>query len=196
MATKKKTVKKKNVKAETKPSLLDKYKDLFARDKFLWFLLTAGIVLIVGGTIFGGIVAYEKWQFNKAEKALDSLYADIVAELGQPINVEKDKSCGYSSAKFNKGRLACRVGYKLDYRANDYTELAKDFVTVASSSANISSVDKSLFRYDDIGAYLIDFRFKNVGISCGATINSESDKEYISLSCGDNPFHQVYELRE
>lgn len=178
-----------------KTSLVGKYKALYKRDKVLWLLLTTGCLLLIGGGIFGSIVLYEKWQFNKAEKALDSLYADIVTNIGQPVKVEKTKSCSYSSAKYSKGDLSCSIGYNLQYTGNDTTALAQKFINIGNSSDYIKSIDSTLFRYENIGPYIIEMQVKGVELDCGATVASRDEDKYISLSCNNNPLHQVFPLR-
>ena len=175
---------KKSKKDPVKTSLVGKYKALYRRDKVLWALLTGGCLLLVGGSIFGGIVLYEKWQFNKAEKALDSLYADIVANVGQPAKVEKTKSCGYSSAKYSKGDLSCSISYELQFIGIP-SNVINDIESITRSSVGFTDVSEII--QDDTGFQQKYFSFspKNSDIRCAAENSTRKpDVYYISCSRG------------
>lgn len=64
----------------------------------------------------------EKKDFLAAERELDALQAKIVATIGEPSRTEKKNSCGYSSAKFEGGRLGCGSNFAITYPAQDETE--------------------------------------------------------------------------
>lgn len=90
-----------------------------------WTVITV-TVLVVG--IFGFIcvnkliVYNQKKQFDAAEKSLDTLYASIINEVGQPTDVKKDKSCGYASTEWGRGRRSCGISYQLSYKVNNSSE--------------------------------------------------------------------------
>lgn len=176
-----------------KTNLVGKYTALYKRDTLLWFLLTAGCLLLIGMSIFGGIVLYEKWQFNKAEKALDSLYADIVASIGQPVKVEKTKSCGYSSAKYSKGDLSCSINYELQFIGTPQDILHDSQLTAQSndSLANVSSIDNSREGFKEIS---FSFTPKNSTFRCGAEYSTRNPNLYF-ISCSKGALIKHYPER-
>ena len=65
------------------------------------------VVLAVGGYWYGSI-AYDRYQFAQVEKVMD----EIVAEIDKTSDVQdlrKEYSCGYASAKLDKGTRGCDI---------------------------------------------------------------------------------------
>lgn len=152
-------------------------------------------VALLGILIYGGMIVYEKWQFNKAEKALDSLYTDIVKELGEPTEVVKDKSCAYSSAKYSQGSRSCKVGYELVYNDYSITDLSEKFYSTLEKSEEINKAERP-YRYKNVGSYTLDIDFNGVSFSCGATIGEKEEKQFIIYSCYDSALQEYYPVNK
>ena len=151
------------------------------------------LIAVVGIGIYSGLILYEKQQFNKAEKALDSLYVDIVAELGEPVSYEKDKSCSRSSAKYSSGRLSCSIEYRLSYGEGDLTALANKFYSAAQKSSLVDEISEP-YRYQDVGSYTIKMVLGGVPIGCGATIGNNADSTFVIFSCGNKTHTSIYPM--
>lgn len=91
--------------------------------RILITVLVFGILAFIG--INKLIIYQQKQQFDAAEASLDKLYGDIVAQVGQPTDVKKDKSCSYASAEVGKGQLGCGFGYQLQYAVSDVSDANK-----------------------------------------------------------------------
>lgn len=168
-----------------------KIQDFIAYSKKHWIVSGLIVVVIIGVIIYTFTAIYQNRQLKNAEKQLDALYADIVNELGKPTSYEKSAYCDYSSAKFSKGNLSCSTSYMLDYVGTSSTQLSNSVYTAMSNSGNIIDVTKP-YRYKDLGSYTLSFKLNGNNIDCGATIDEESGKQYIVLSCYQNSIYKIY----
>ena len=80
------------------------------------------LVFVVGLTAVSYVFVYrpfairqDKERFTKAEASLDEVYNQIVAKVGKPDEVKKDKSCHYANRAYGKGPRSCSVGIYLLY---------------------------------------------------------------------------------
>ncbi len=92
---------------------------LGSKDKKVLLVIAVVILAIIG--FFGYrqfAIVQEKRHFEQAYEDIEKLRQEIAAELGEPTAVEQEKSCGYSSAKFSKGRLGCAVSKSFAYVAD------------------------------------------------------------------------------
>jgi hypothetical protein len=64
----------------------------------------------------------DKKKFETARTSFESLYADIVKQVGAPDKVEWDNSCGYGSREFERGPLSCGSSIVFAYPVNDNVE--------------------------------------------------------------------------
>lgn len=153
-------------------------------------------VALLGILIYGGMIVYEKWQFNKAEKALDSLYTDIVKELGEPTEVVKDKSCAYSSAKYSQGSRSCRVGY-LFKAIDDKAVYANKLYLVAKKSNALSDIDDSIYNYSPTLSYSFHFKAGESNLDCSVSVDqSKTDGTYGAISCYSEAKREYYPVNK
>lgn len=72
-------------------------------------IVLGGLLILYLGIIRPIVVRMEKAKFEKAATELEGLYSQIVAKVGQPDQVSRDKSCGYASRDFQRGPRSCSV---------------------------------------------------------------------------------------
>lgn len=101
-------------------------------------------VLVIGILGFIGvnklIIYNQKQQFDQAEKSLDTLYANIVKDVGQPTSMAKDKSCSYASTEGGKGRRGCGTSYKIVYNSgsvNEANSLKQSVIELAAKELDV-----------------------------------------------------------
>lgn len=124
-------------------------------------------VLVVGNLGFIGvnklIIYNQKQQFDQAEKSLDTLYASIVKDVGQPTSITKSKSCDYASTEGGRGSRSCGVDFVLKYKGNapQSNALAKSLVNLLKSSevAKVTYERLGLFKDGSSSTYSSDFAF-------------------------------------
>lgn len=202
MPTKKKPTKKPNAKkkapgaAEKNNRLITDFRafvDYIKLHKVVSILIA---VAVLGLLIYGGMIVYEKWQFNKAEKALDSIYADIVSELGEPTEVTKDKSCGYSSAKYTQGNRSCSISYL--FKSNDEkAAYANKLYLAMSKSKHVSKIDDSVYNYSPVLNYSFSFKTTESNLSCSVSVDQDkTDGTYGVISCYGSAKKEYYPTKK
>jgi hypothetical protein len=83
--------------------------------RFVWFLGVAALI-IVGFLVYQYIsTQLNKRDFQQARAAIDTIYADIVARVGQPDNSKRTNDCSRPSEEFTQGPLSCSVGTDFIY---------------------------------------------------------------------------------
>ena len=115
------------------------------------------LALLVGSSILAYFVIYlpvakyvEKKHFAQAEVSLDNLYNQIVAKIGKPDEVKKDKSCSYASQEFGRGSLGCSVGISVLYKnknASESSSLMKSSAVVVGTGLRESLGRKQLTSF-------------------------------------------------
>ncbi len=81
-----------------------------------------------------GIVVYERLalrahreDFIQARAAIDTVYTDIVAKVGQPDNFRRTSECSRPSQEFGQGPLSCSVGTDFIYGVGSKQQANKLF---------------------------------------------------------------------
>lgn len=153
-------------------------------------------VVMFGLLMYGGMIVYEKWQFNKAEKALDSIYADIVNELGEPTEVTKDKRCGYSSAKYTQGDRSCSISYLL--KSNDEKATYANKLHLAlNKSKHASKIDGSVYNYSPALNYSFSFKAGESALSCSVSVDQgKAGETYGVISCYGSAKKEYYPTKK
>ncbi len=100
------------------------------RHKFL--SLFCVIVLLVIGVFVYEKVALElnRLAFKSAQHAIDTVYADIAAKVGQPDDYKVSNDCSRSNVEFGQGPLSCYVGTSFIYGVVDQSEATSQFKTI------------------------------------------------------------------
>lgn len=92
------------------------------KHKWLFVLIIA--VLAVGGFFVYEKVALElnRHAFQQASHAIDTIYADIVAQVGQPDNFRRSSQCSRPNQEFEQGPLSCYMDIDFTYGLEDQAE--------------------------------------------------------------------------
>jgi len=108
-----------------------------------WLLLVFGLVILGGLTVFFGLqirtdrtIAADKARFAQAEKDIYDISAEIVATVGEPVKVTKDKSCSRPNLKFEDGPLSCAVSIISYHGIDSVSEATNRFKDISSTIQN------------------------------------------------------------
>lgn len=81
------------------------------------------VILVI---VIGGYIAYDKISlirnrqaFERARVAIDTIYADIVAQTGQPDNSKRVSNCARSNVALGEGSMSCDVAIDFIYGLAD-----------------------------------------------------------------------------
>jgi hypothetical protein len=81
-------------------------------------------LLVVG--LLGYFLAYKPYAvkkdrelFTKAEATTEEMYSKVIATIGQPDQLQREKSCDRANLKSEKGPLLCDVSINLQYSDKD-----------------------------------------------------------------------------
>ncbi len=172
-------------------------------------------VLVIGVFGFIGvnklIIYNQKQEFIAAEKSLDALSSEISAQVGQPTTITKDKSCSYSSAKFEKGRLSCGVRVYLVYdfiktkdSAIDITKKIDEFLK-SSPSISVSNdyiKNQATFVASDEYRSSDDIKLEKNKLGCYASfemdplaITTNTSSFRLGLGCTDFAKAEFYPVK-
>jgi len=104
--------------------------------------LILAIILVVVGFFVYQKVALElnKRAFANARTAIDTVYADIVKEVGQPDNSKSTNECSRSHVAIGDGPLSCSVNTSFIYDVSNRSEadqLMNDAQKVVKKHTNI-----------------------------------------------------------
>lgn len=117
-----------------------------------------GVALVIGIAVWFAVISpvlsrLEKNKFEAAYVNLQKVAEDLQNKAGKANTVENLKKCGYSGAKFSKGRLSCSVRIELNY---DRLNLEESNAYLQKASALIESPlypgmgTKGLTTFEDI----------------------------------------------
>ena len=181
------------------------WKKLSMKRKILLFLAAA---LILGAIIYFSYAWYQGYTFKKVEKKMDALTQEIIAELGEPVSQTKERSCGYSSDTFRRGRLSCGSISELEYKlknpaAEDYIQKIRDVVKktdfsliyTAEITTDFLSGEKNTVRSNPS-----DTINEAGSIRCTSSyaIEKSADDQYLSISigCFTDPLRPIYPVKD
>ena len=114
----------------------------------LWLVM---VVIVLGYLVFRQVeMRIQKAEFRRAETLTTDVVNKIIAQ-NDSATLEQDKSCGYASAKFSRGRRSCYVGYTLNYGLRSSAEATKMVHQFARQfSEPLESTDSDfIFVYKD-----------------------------------------------
>lgn len=78
------------------------------------FLLIA--ILVVGIFVYEKVaLELNRRAFSQARAAIDTIYADIVAQVGQPDNSKRSNTCSRPNVVFGQGSLSCDISTSFIY---------------------------------------------------------------------------------
>ena len=108
----------------TKPALNKLKRSLFWVKFHKLYSLLILIVLLVGGIFVYQKVTLElnRRAFAQARVAIDAVYADIVAQVGQPDNYKRESECSKSYFGPYELRISCSVDTDFIYAVKDQQE--------------------------------------------------------------------------
>jgi hypothetical protein len=113
------------------------------RDHKLISLLVI-VVLLIGGYFVYEAVALRmnRHDFEQARTAIDTIYSDIVSQVGQPDDYKKERSCSRPYQEFTGyGSPNCDVGFSLIYGTQDEVK-ANAILQKVQSEINMHQVLK------------------------------------------------------
>lgn len=152
-------------------------------------------IVFIAGVIYGSIYLFERWQFNSAEKKLDTVASAIVADLGEPTSIDKSKSCSYRSTVFEdqRGLPSCGVSYKIVYSYNDFNSANSIRKMVDSTlQDNGYSLNGTEIAYYDDNPDTYEYPDNYIGnsvafLNCSTNIENYNNKQInIYLGCSNN----------
>ncbi len=86
-----------------------------AASVYIGFILLA----IVGYGGWRSVATYTQYRrFQQVGKSILELESQLIAKLGQPAKISRDKSCTHASTNFGKGTLGCGISLQLVYPVN------------------------------------------------------------------------------
>src|SRR3989344_2898298 len=102
------------------------------------------VVLLVAGIFVYEKIALElnKRAFANARTAIDTIYADIVKNVGQPDNYKHENSCSRPNQVYGQGPLSCDVGISIIYALSNKDQASiifKKVQTIMSQSIKFES---------------------------------------------------------
>lgn len=110
-------------------------------------IIAAAVALPLGIFAYGKYSArQDRQKFEQARAAIDSVYADIVAQVGPPARHKSDQSCDYASSEFGKGPLGCSIYMAFAYAVKDAsqaTQLAKKVNSTAANRTDLFAISYS-----------------------------------------------------
>ena len=163
------------------------------RHKFL--SLFCVIVLLVIGVFVYEKVALElnKRAFQQARVAIDTIYADIVAKVGQPDDHKRTGSCSIYTEEFSTGPTFCNIDTSFIYSVTDEGEANRQFKSIQSvislhkefkPSQALDSAITSKFVVNT-NYYAASDKYKSAGLDCIVNYVYDTPRE-ISLEIHDN----------
>ena len=105
--------------------------------KWLKFALKGLLVLVIFGllawffVINPYLIRQEKKRFETASASLKQLSEEIQTKIGKANEVIRSETCGYASAKFERGARSCAVTTKLTYLSADLNK-SNEFLSTIS----------------------------------------------------------------
>ena len=92
------------------------------RHKFL-SLLYAIVLLVIGVFVYEKVaLELNKRAFAQARTAIDTIYADIVAKVGQPDDYKVSNNCSRLSREFEREPIVCNVNTSFIYGVSNEDE--------------------------------------------------------------------------
>lgn len=180
---------------------------------FLLFIIT----LLLAGVFIYQKVAQElnKRAFQQARTAIDSVYSDIVTQVGQPDNSKRNNFCSRPNREFEPGPLSCDVSTSFIYgvededQANAYLKKIQAIISTHSSFKNTKALTSSLKASQVVNSvyHTSDDNYRISGIDCvvsyvfntpreiNLTLMDKNKKGFeVSLSCFSDARSQYYPL--
>ncbi len=105
-----------------------------------WLSLLALVVLGVAGFFVYQRIALElnRLAFKDAQHAIDTLYADIAAQVGQPDDQKQNYYCGGFRGEFGEGPLSCYLDTSFIFGVNDKQQ-SDQFISKIKNVINAKS---------------------------------------------------------
>lgn len=172
---------------------------------FAVLLLVLGLYLAVSSFVLSRQISAERKQFMQAKSDLESVYADIVAQVGQPAQHQALQYCSYTSVEFGRGTRGCDINHHLVY-ATQEPDLLQSIVKlnrVISANPQVANFQSAQLGANDrpqvkelevndftlknnIKCYVDYWEFASGQLPYSARVQQSTVKNglYIDLGCG------------
>lgn len=191
------------------------WRKLLALPKIVLAIVAFVVVILGYNLVYIPVLkTVERRQYDAAAQEMRELMDMVVTEIGEPEKTETKKACGYSSAKFEKGRLGCGVNVSYFFKINNNDQAnelldktRKRLLSLNSFSYSESSL--SDFTPNELTNYEEERRFdlnmpNDNKVSCivsleRTNINDTYGKKAafaVSSICFGNPKTEIYPLEK
>jgi len=92
------------------------------KHKWLTLLTIVLLVIIAVFTYFKISLELNRRAFQQAAHAIETIYADIVKEIGPPDDNRYSRECSRPSVVYDQGPLSCSIGIDFIYGVSDKQE--------------------------------------------------------------------------
>lgn len=100
----------------------------WARSHKFYSLLLLTVLLVAGIFVYEKVaLELNKRAFSQARTTIDTVYADIVAQVGSPDNSKRAAECSASHVIFGQGPISCSVDTDFIYGVSDKSEAIDQF---------------------------------------------------------------------
>ncbi|HET9850429.1 MAG TPA: hypothetical protein VFP35_02280 [Candidatus Saccharimonadales bacterium] len=165
-------------------------------------LVVLVVLVVIGIFVYQAVaVRIEKHNFEQARAAIDKIYADIVAQVGQPDSHRRTNECSRLSRAFNNGPIYCEVASDLAYGVpgeSDANRLKSEIQGTINGSGSIfrsSSAPASDIIVKPAPGTVnssVDYYKTHEGVMCSFKYTYDLPSE-IDLSIKD-PSKKIFEL--
>lgn len=177
--------------------------------------MPVALLIIYLGAVRPIRIALEHAQFNRAEKELEQTYQQIVAAIGEPNEVVRDKSCGYGSALYERGPRSCGISIAAIYkkpgldRANEIVAKVSNAVGDEAEGYMGGGLKKNRFAADaiessqELSSSIVNRSHHNLVCqvdyflsSQGLSTNINDEKLTVKLWCSASTLAEYYPVTE
>jgi hypothetical protein len=132
---------KKKIKKQVKSGFLIRLRQIVTRYPGVTFVTFLLFTIAFAGYAYNAITDFQdnrtaqqyKKQLDQIDKKMAVEFDAIIADLGTPVDVSRDKTCEYVSADFDPGLPSCGPVYYVYYSFEDITE-STQFISEATAS--------------------------------------------------------------
>ena len=167
----------------------------WARSHKFYSLLLLTILLVAGIFVYERVaLELNKRAFSQARATIDTIYADIVAQVDQPDNSKHSDTCSIYTEVYSTGPTYCNIVTTLIYGVKDESEANNVFkkiqLVIESHNDLIDSIKPlsskiSAMTVANAPYYASSDRYKSSGLNCVANYIYDTPQQ-ISLTVEDN----------
>ena len=157
------------------------------RHKIISFVILL-VLGVIGFLVYSEIaLQVNKHDFQQARSAIDTVYADIVHQVGQPDNFRRNNDCSRPNQEFESGPLSCSVNtdfiYGVDNETNANDILAKVEAVISRHSnllkatLPLSQSIKDSYVANTYYHRSVDYYKTNRGLACEVSYTYDTPGE-------------------